>query len=309
MAGENATAARGSALVSGHYKLTGTNAFNLDLFKKNYIETFGKDKRFNSDALNGAVELLGKINADAQIVDVRWVAYMLATVCWETTSLKRIEVPKRSGGKPVTGKNGRPVMVSQKQWQWTMAPAHEVGFGKGRRYAAAVKVKRSSTGGAIVTEQDGDQWSVTAAGAIKALTKHVKLGTVAGAAAVKTYEDDDGTEQVYYGRGYVQLTWWSNYVKAGVAIGKGLDLLFDPEKVNEPEIAYKIMSGGMRTGSGFANHRTFSRYFNDKGTDYKSARRMVNGHDKADEIAAVAERFEKVLQSSRGGVSGGKPLT
>jgi predicted chitinase len=63
------------------------------------------------------------------------------------------------------------------------------------------------------------------------------MGTKDGGAAAKTYDQDDGIEHAYYGRGYVQLTWWSNYAQAGIAIGLGLDLLLDPELVKTPAIA------------------------------------------------------------------------
>ncbi|MDP1097891.1 glycoside hydrolase family 19 protein, partial [Klebsiella quasipneumoniae] len=83
------------------------------------------------------------------------------------------------------------------------------------------------------------------------------MGTKDGGAAVKAYETDDGAEQAFYGRGYVQLTWWSNYAAAGVAVGRGMGLLLDPELVKTPEVAYALMSHGMRTGEGFANGRRF----------------------------------------------------
>jgi hypothetical protein len=53
---------------------------------------------------------------------------------------------------------------------------------------------------------------------------------IAGAGAVEVYEKDDGAENAYFGRGYVQLTWWSNYAKAGAALGRGLDLQPSPPR-------------------------------------------------------------------------------
>lgn len=100
-------------------------------------------------------------------------------------------------------------------------------------------------------------------------------------------------------QGYVQLTWWSNYAQAGIAIGRGLDLLLDPELVKTPAIAYALMSHGMRTGKGFANGRRFTNYFTTVHTDYAGARQMVNGHDHAADIAALALRFESVLLKAR----------
>jgi hypothetical protein len=78
-----------------------------------------------------------------------------------------------------------------------------------------------------------------------------------------------------------------------------LNLLLDPEMVKTPEIAYALMSHGMRTGKGFANGHRFPNYFSAARTDYKNARQMVNGHDHAADIAAIAARFEAVLLSAR----------
>lgn len=108
-----------------------------------------------------------------------------------------------------------------------------------------------------------------------------------------------GDEFAYYGRGYVQLTWWANYASTGATIGRGLDLLFDPESVKIPDIAYKIMSTCMRTGQGFANGRRFATYFYGKTKYYTSARAMVNGTDHNTEIAALAELFEEMLMEAK----------
>lgn len=84
-----------------------------------------------------------------------------------------------------------------------------------------------------------------------------------------------------FGRGYVQLTWWSNYVDAGVALKRGLDLLFDPLLAKDPQVAYDVMAHGMITGGGFANGRKLSDYIHGIKKDYVNARRMVNAGDAA----------------------------
>ena len=107
----------------------------------------------------------------------------------------------------------------------------EGGKGAGRRYEKPVKVKEFNGGQARVTEQDGDQWIVDLNGVAKPTgkNKHPGLGTNPAGAVAKVYTDDDGTEAAYYGRGYAQLTWWSNYAAVGAQIGLGLDLLTDPD--------------------------------------------------------------------------------
>jgi hypothetical protein len=125
------------------------------------------------------------------------------------------------------------------------------------------------------------------------------------AAPVARYVKDDGEEKKYFGRGYVQLTWWDNYVTAGFALGRGLDLLFNPDLLLEPNLAYQIMSLGMLTGKSFANGRSFKRYFIGGHSDYLGARMMVNpgaSHKNKAEVAEIATKFEDVLFASRSSV-------
>lgn len=100
----------------------------------------------------------------------------------------------------------------------------------------------------------------------------------------------------YIGYGYVQLTWKVNYEKVGKLIG--VDLIAHPEKALEPEIAAKIMTGGMLngwfTGVGFRRKRPVSKY---NRTAYIRARAIINGTDKAGLIADYAMVFERALRS------------
>lgn len=102
------------------------------------------------------------------------------------------------------------------------------------------------------------------------------------------------TGQKYYGRGYVQLTWDYNYKSMGKRLG--IDLYHNPNLATEPEVAYKIMSDGMRNGifTGKALHH----YINDKQCDYIAARRIINGQDCAEQIAGYAIKFEKMLNET-----------
>jgi hypothetical protein len=85
-------------------------------------------------------------------------------------------------------------------------------------------------------------------------------------------------------------------------VGRGLDFLFTPELVMDRSIAYQIMSRAMQTGACFANKKTFSRYFHGTETDYVNARNMANpgtSREHKEEVARIAERFEKVLFAAR----------
>lgn len=274
--------------------------YDRQVFLREFVVQFAQSAPYNAAATPDMLVLLDLIERDTGITDVRQAAYMLATVMWETTSPTKVtQVARNRKGQPLLDKNKQPVMVNHRKWLITMAPVSEIGQGKGRRYHEPVKVKQQPDGSVRITEQDGDQFTVSAAGVMRPVTKQAHMGSASGGPVSKVYEDDDGTEQAYYGRGYVQLTWWSNYAAAGVALGRGLDLLLNPELVKSPAVAYALMSHGMRTGQGFANGHTFARYFIGGQTRYIEARQMVNGSDHAGDIAALATKFETILLTAR----------
>lgn len=77
----------------------------------------------------------------------------------------------------------------------------------------------------------------------------------------------------YRGRGYVQLTWYNNYKKAGSYLGK--DLVNNPELALDQKDATKIMIYGMETG--MFTGKKMSGYISDSKKDYLNARRIING--------------------------------
>jgi predicted chitinase len=91
----------------------------------------------------------------------------------------------------------------------------------------------------------------------------------------------------YYGRGYVQLTWKDNYQKyAGIT---GLDLVGNPDLALEPGTALFILVNGFKTGA--FTGKKITDYINEDGADFYNARRVINGVDRANEIAALAEKY------------------
>lgn len=97
---------------------------------------------------------------------------------------------------------------------------------------------------------------------------------------------------IYYGRGYVQLTWYENYELMGRLLK--LNLLAQPELAMEPLIAAKIMFEGMTRGAssvGDFTGKCLEMYFNDKTDDPVGARRIINGTDKAELIADYHRKF------------------
>jgi len=99
-------------------------------------------------------------------------------------------------------------------------------------------------------------------------------------------------EKNYLGRGYVQVTHNYNYKNIGDKIG--VDLLNNPDKALEPEIAYKIMEYGMFNGT--FTGKKLSRYINNSIIDYYNARKVINGLDSAKEIASNAEKFYNIIE-------------
>ncbi len=95
------------------------------------------------------------------------------------------------------------------------------------------------------------------------------------------------TPNLFYGRGFVQLTWYENYQKAGKKLG--LDLINKPELVLEIKNATQVLFSGMMEG--WFTGRKLSTYFNATIEDWKNARRIINGTDKADLIAAYAKQY------------------
>lgn len=102
----------------------------------------------------------------------------------------------------------------------------------------------------------------------------------------------------YRGRGFVQITWKNNYKKYQPSILKlfGVDILNNPDKAMIPEVAAYIMVDGMVNG--VFTGKKLSNYFNSKTTDWYNARRIVNGLDKASQIASIAKEFYADLNSS-----------
>lgn len=108
----------------------------------------------------------------------------------------------------------------------------------------------------------------------------------------KPYSD---TLPIYHGRGYVQLTWYENYEKAGKKVG--VDLLNEPGWALSAPIAAKIMREGMIEG--WFTGKKLNDYVGLRTADYVSARRIINGMDKAQLIAGYAVVFELALRKAK----------
>ena len=113
-----------------------------------------------------------------------------------------------------------------------------------------------------------------------------------------TTPDGQVLHNVYYGRGYVQLTWAENYLKMDRELGLfGSDSLYlYPSNALKPAVAYRIMSRGMRKG--MFTGRSLDDCISGKSCDYFKARRIINGTDRAITIQSYAQQLEVIIKSS-----------
>ena len=104
----------------------------------------------------------------------------------------------------------------------------------------------------------------------------------------RTYgKPDPQTGQIYYGRGFVQLTWKSNYEKYSKILG--VDLVSNPNIACNPNVALFVLCHGMAKGT--FTGKSLVQYVNKRQTDFVNARRVVNGTDRAVHIANLARNF------------------
>ena len=105
------------------------------------------------------------------------------------------------------------------------------------------------------------------------------------------------TGKIYYGRGFVQLTWFDNYerfTRILKTLGFNVDLVNYPEMALEPKISALILVLGMKEGR--FTGRSLNDYFTKEKTDWYNARRIINGIDKAVIIKDIATEFYFILK-------------
>ena len=105
--------------------------------------------------------------------------------------------------------------------------------------------------------------------------------------------DADGKS--WLGRGLVQLTHKPTYVAMSAVTG--IDLVANPDRAMEPDVATTILVDGMLHGS-FTGRR-LSQLFNAQSEDWVGARAIINGRDRADLIAGYGKSFSAALTASR----------
>ncbi len=91
----------------------------------------------------------------------------------------------------------------------------------------------------------------------------------------------------FYGRGYVQLTWQSNYLIYSDILGK--NIAENPDYALDPNISAFILVHGFKSGS-FTGKR-LSDFVNRNNVDFVGARQCINGNDRAHEIAGLTSKY------------------
>ncbi|HEX8142875.1 MAG TPA: hypothetical protein VF553_09785 [Pyrinomonadaceae bacterium] len=196
--------------------------FNHTTFFNGYKEIYGS---VNQNQVSGLDNLIGYMELDNDLTDLRWAAYMLATVKHECADTFQ----------PITERGARAYFNK-----------YEPGTPIGKNLGNTVK----------------------------------------------------GDGYLYRGRGYVQITGRPNYQKMSSILGLTGedDLIVHPDHALHPDVAYRIMSYGMRNGT--FTGKKLNDYINGTTCDYTNARRIINRLDQAVKIKGYAVNFESILKNS-----------
>jgi predicted chitinase len=113
------------------------------------------------------------------------------------------------------------------------------------------------------------------------------------AARLGNTPEADGDGIKYAGRGYVQLTGAANYRRASAELSA--PLFEEPDLALKPDIAAQVLVRGMMEG--WFTGKSLNDFIPTAATlaHFTNARRIINGADKAAEIAGYAVKFQSAL--------------
>jgi hypothetical protein len=112
------------------------------------------------------------------------------------------------------------------------------------------------------------------------------------------YGEPDENGNVFYGRGFVQLTWKDNYDKASAALGliNERDLVMHPDVALDSLIAARVLFRGC--AEGWFTGSKLGDWFNETTDDPLNARRIINGNDRDELIAGYHDTFLEALETA-----------
>lgn len=114
----------------------------------------------------------------------------------------------------------------------------------------------------------------------------------------------------YYGRGYVQLTHRTNYEKFSKILG--VDLVNNPDLAVDKRHAstiivhgmvHGVFTGALKKDGVHWSGKKLADYFDGKA-DWINARRIINGLDRAQEVANLAKKWFNYFKNARGKPNG-----
>ena len=115
------------------------------------------------------------------------------------------------------------------------------------------------------------------------------------------WREVEETGEHYFGRGYVQLTWDYNYKRADTRFGheddRGQSFYWNPGRVLEPDASIAITYDGMIYGW-YTGRCLLRHIYPNREADWIGARRIINGLDRADDIAELAGRFLIAIEAA-----------
>ena len=265
---------------------------NKDRFVEEYRKTFPGQLSETAEA--GLRETLSLVEADRHLIDIRWVAYILATAKHEDAGrwVPIQEGKYRAGTEPY---------YFQEVSIYTEAGIHFLQSPYGKQRSGYYDVQGNELFPVETkegTELYGDQLGAKRRDPAK------KMGRIM---ATSEGREERTVRLVYYGRGHVQITLWYNYLKMGKLFGLGDKLLMDPDTVlNDLPLSYRLLSEGAVLGKYGSPLKNF---IGGERCDYFNARSSINtdknnfprtGSVKfGDIVKNYAVAFERILMKSQ----------